>query len=304
MKVYINQRFQLTETQAKQLTELGAQINYYKTANEELLTGEIIVDFPEYINHLDFDLKHLKFVQLMSAGFESLAVNQLKQAGVKVANGRGLYSDPIAEYVLAYILATYKNIDLIAQNQAKHHWQKEMGNLALTNQKILILGTGSIGQAIAKRAQAFEMEVVGLNSTGHMQSGFSACYPLNELDKWLAWADIVVGALPANPATYHLLDQARLELMQDSAILINVGRGTLIKTEDLLAVLPKKLKKVILDVLEIEPLPIDHPLWEAPKVVITPHLSGQSSDNVLRNQQLIVKNLSAFLLGQTLINEL
>ena len=202
MNIYISKRYQLNNSDSKKINDLGGLIHYYETTIDDLSKVNILVDYPEKINNFSFMFENLKFVQILSAGYDKLDVDKFKSKGVILANGRGIHSKPIAEYVLGYILATYKSFDEISNNQRNKLWQRDLKNYSLSNKTILILGTGSIGQEIAKRTKAFEMRVLGVSYSGMLKNNFDACYKMNQLNEVLPLADIIVGALPANQYLY------------------------------------------------------------------------------------------------------
>lgn len=302
MNIYISKRYQLSQADEAKINAANGVVHYYDKEITDLSQVNILADYPERINNFPFQFPNLKFVQVLSAGYDRLDVDKFKAEGIILSNGRGLHSAPIAEYVLGYILATYKQFDALKENQIKSTWHRDYNIATLTNKTLLVLGTGSIGQEIAKRATAFDLKVVGVSYSGALKSHFAECYPISKLDEILPEADIVVGALPSNPDTYHLLNLARFKLMKDQAVLINVGRGDLINTDDLMLVLKDKFEKVILDVFEKEPLASDHPLWQHEKVIVTPHISfaAQNTDDNIK--KLIVDNVVAFLKDKPLIN--
>lgn len=244
--------------------------------------------------HLEYP--DLKFVQLTSAGYDSLDLEALQDRGITVMNARDVHSPPIAEYILAYILTIYKRTFHYKALQNDKDWNTDLKLDTLNEKRVMFLGAGSIAQATAKLLTAFGAHTLGLNSDGRTIQGFSECMSLEEGLKQIGDADIVVSTLPSSEATYHLLDYDTLKLMNESSILINIGRGDVIDEDALLKVLDKTIRHAVLDVFEEEPLSKDSKLWNHFKVIITPHLSYSTPDSNSRHASLFInqiKNISS-----------
>ncbi len=234
----------------------------------------------------------LRWVQSMGAGVDDLAQNPALPRECLVTRIVGQFGGPIAEYVFAYLLYLYKGVDRAISQQAHREWTPwrpdELGGLTIG-----LAGVGSIGQAIAARARAFNMRVCGLSRTK------APCAEVDEHfapDEWTAFAarcDAVVLALPLTPQTARMVDAGALAAMRDDAVLVNVGRGQLLDEDALVRTLHAgRLRAAVLDVFEEEPLPAAHPLWMAPRAYITPHIAGPSqisqvcaffADNLVRD---------------------
>lgn len=304
MKIYINKKYPLTEEAQQLVDTLGHQIITDLSTDIDLSEIEVYMDFPHFLADHASAFTNLKFIQFLSAGYDGIDVPLFKKQGALLANGRGLHSVPIAEYILSYILSIYKNHQLHATYQANQDWNRKNDNKSVSGKTVLILGTGSIGEETAKRCQAFDMKVVGINTKGYAVNHFDVCYPITALKQVLPEADVVVAALPLNDQTYHLLDESKLLSMKKDAIVINVGRGPLIDTAVLPKVLESHLKAVVLDVLEEEPLPKESPLWLNEKIIITPHISFAMEDVDSKIANLISHNLMHYLKGDPIINQL
>ena len=213
----------------------------------------------------------------------------------------------LAEHMLAGILSHVRQLPHYAKLQREHRWDNNWQETTLEGKVALILGAGDIGSEVAKRLEAFDMIVLGIRRTQEDLPYFDEIHPMQHLDQLLPLADVVVCALPGGDATIGLLNKFRLRKMKPTAILANCGRGSLIVTEDLVEVLQEgHLGGCVLDVLDPEPLPADHPLWDMEKVILTPHVGGlafghvaETSDKVYR---LAAKNLARFLSGEPLLN--
>ena len=245
---------------------------------------------------------NLKVLQITSAGFNHLDLVQIRQQNVQLYNARGAYSVPIAEYVLGKILEVLKKSQSFMQYQEQKIWESEVKMKSLYQKKAAILGTGSIGQEIAKRLQAFEVETYGFNSNGRSIDNFDYTHPLMKFSDLAKRFDIVILALPINESTHHFFNKERLLDIKHDAILVNIGRGSLIDESALIELLDTQFSTVILDVFEVEPLPKESVLWHHPKVIVTPHNSSHDPTATLKLRQLILDNLTAYIKNVPLKN--
>jgi phosphoglycerate dehydrogenase-like enzyme len=237
----------------------------------------------------------LKMVQLPSAGYDQIPINELKKRNIILANASGVYSIPISEWVIGKILEIIKQSKFYIQNQEKLIWKKNNQMIELPNRKALIFGAGSIGQEIAKRLNAFDVIVDGVNSNGRDTIHFRQCFDLQKGKQEASNYDILIFSMPNNEDTAGLVNEKFINTLKDTAILINVGRGTLINEQDLINALNNdKFSGVALDVMQTEPLPVQSELWSHPKVYITPHSSFISDGINKRRVDLITSNVLAF----------
>lgn len=244
----------------------------------------------------------LKFIQLASAGYDFLDIEQIKQRNITLCNARDMFSIPIAEFVLARILEVYKDLRLQNMQQQQKLWKKTIDLKELNQQKALILGTGSIGHEIAVRLKAFGVYAAGVNSNGRLVEGFDEGIASSSVIEHLARFDMVISSLPLNPQTHHLIDQAFIEAMNRNAILVNIGRGPVIDEQALIHALGNHLSAVILDVFEEEPLSEKSLLWASDKLYISSHTSFASPNNENRLNTLFADNLSAYIQNKPLRN--
>lgn len=217
----------------------------------------------------------LEWIHATSAGVDALMFPALIESDVTVTNARGIFDRSIAEYVLCTMLMFAKDFPRSMRLQAGHKW-KHRDTERAEGREVLIVGAGSIGRQIARLARA-----VGMNPHGvarRARSGdddFVAVHANEQLFDQLEVADFVVIAAPLTPQTEGLFDQKAFAAMKKEARLINIGRGPIVNTKDLIDALNKgEIAGAALDVFEEEPLPEDHPLWEMGNVILTPHMSG------------------------------
>lgn len=246
----------------------------------------------------------LKLLQLLSAGYDALDLSRLKKFNTRLCNASGTTSVAIAEFVIGILLLKYKQLDRFIDQQKANYWKQYHDLKEFTDKNIAILGTGSIGKEIAKRLNAFGCSITGYNSNGRSIEEFSNVHSISVLKNEIKNYDIVISCLPLNEGTRHLFDREMLLSMKKNAILVNVGRGGVVSLDAVLEVIDTHLGYVLFDVVEIEPLPADCPLWNHPKALITPHISYASDYRQQRLETLIVNNLLSFAKEMTLENEI
>ncbi|MFC4258370.1 D-2-hydroxyacid dehydrogenase [Marinobacter lacisalsi] len=217
----------------------------------------------------------LEWIHATSAGVDALMFPALIDSDVAVTNARGIFDRSIAEYVLCTMLMFAKDFPRSMRLQAGHKW-KHRDTERAEGREVLIVGAGSIGRQIARLARGIGMNPHGIaRRARNDDDDFIAVHANEQLFDQLAVADYVVIAAPLTPQTEGLFDQKAFAAMKESARLINIGRGPIVNTTDLIAALNKgQIAGAALDVFEEEPLPQDHPLWEMGNVILTPHMSG------------------------------
>lgn len=217
----------------------------------------------------------LQWIHATSAGVDALMFPALVDSEVVVTNARGIFDRTIAEYVLCTLLMFAKDFPGSLRYQREHRWQHRDSE-RLEGQRVLVVGAGSIGRQIARLASAVGLLVHGVARSGRRDDpDFISVHPQSELLAQLALADYVVIAAPLTPQTEGLFDREAFAAMRDSARLINIGRGPIVRTDDLIAALEAgSIAGAALDVFEEEPVPEQHPLWDMPNVIMTAHMAG------------------------------
>jgi phosphoglycerate dehydrogenase-like enzyme len=237
----------------------------------------------------------LRVIQTTSAGVDWL-IGQVP-GHITVCNARGVYDAPLAEWVVGAILAMQRGLVQSRDAQAQHAWET-IEPPDLLDRRVVILGQGSIGTAIADRLRPFGVELTGVARTAR-----DGVRGLADLDDVLPRADVLVNMLPLTTETAGLVDARRLGLLPDGALVVNAGRGRTIDTAALVAELRAGRLRAALDVTDPEPLPPDHPLWDLPDVLITPHMAGDSPESTIRAFRLAGDQIRRFAAGEPLINE-
>jgi len=239
-------------------------------------------------------MPRLRAVQLLTAGYEH-ALPHLPP-GVRLYNGRGLHDASTAEHAVALVLAAQRDLPRWAADQRAHVWDPHYTR-SLAGCRVLIVGYGSIGAAIEERLRPFEVTVTRLARRARPASGV---HGVEELHRLLPETDIVVVVTPLTPATRGLIGAAELAALPDDALVVNVGRGPVVDTEALLA--ERGRVRAALDVTDPEPLPADHPLWDAPGVLVTPHVGGGSTAFYPLAKRFVDEQLRRWAAGEPLVN--
>ena len=222
------------------------------------------------------EARQLRLLQLNSAGFDDyLAAGTLPES-VLLASASGAYGQAVSEHLLAMVLCLMKRLSAYRDDQRAHIWSDHGPVSSLEGARVLVLGTGDIGSHFARLASALGAHVTGARRhAGEPPEGFEALVTMAELRGSLGEANVVVSFLPSTPTTRGLVNADFFAAMRPGAFFANGGRGDLVISADLIAALKSgRLAGAALDVTSPEPLPPDHPLWDAPGVLITPHVSG------------------------------
>ena len=244
--------------------------------------------------------ERLKWVSTIYAGLDSFPLDLLKARGVKVTNGNGINAIAVAEYAVLGMLAAAKRFDEVLRLADRHEWPTDApGKVELFETSALIIGYGTIGQMIGERLEAF-----GVAVTGVTRSGRSGTLKPDQWQGKLGDYDWVILAAPSTDATRAMIGAPEIAAMKRSAWLINIARGDMIDQDALIeALTARHIAGAFLDTVHPEPLPPEHPLWSAPNVIHSMHLSGRSQTRMfLRAATLFLDNLQAFMAGREMRN--
>ena len=244
---------------------------------EQLMHADVLVvaDFRTGLLERCWPAHHdIKWVHATSAGVDALLFPALVKSDLLLTNARGVFDLGIAEYVLGAVLMFAKDTLGNLRHQRAHRWQHRETDL-ISGKQALIIGAGSIGGEVARLLSALGLEVTGVARSARDTPHFKQVVANEDLEKHLPNADYVVVTAPLTPATEGLINHQTLALMKPQAVLINVGRGAVVVTDDLVEALQQRvIAGAALDVVEPEPLPAQHPLWDMPNVMISAHMSG------------------------------
>lgn len=293
--------YQYTKPQFAALRALGLEVVWMREESgalpEHADQAEVAVCNGLFLHHKLTEFPHLRCVQLTSAGLDRVPVAEMRGKGIALYNARGVYSVPMAEFVLWGVLSLCKHANFFYANQKARVWEKDRTLSELAGKKVLVVGFGSVGAACAKRFRAFDATVLAADLQ-KPSGGFDVFYSMERLPEALSHADVIVLTLPLTEETRGMFGETLLKSCKKGAVLVNVARGALVDAAALSKALQSgDLGGAVLDVFETEPLPAESPLWDLPNVLITPHNSFVSEQNRDRLFSVILENLQAFLKG-------
>lgn len=248
--------------------------------------AEAIVLWGPSRSHLESaarDLTGVRLVQSLSAGVENIVAAGFRDGAV-VTTGAGLHSLTVAEHTVGLVLALLRSLPASLAAQSRHEWDRSIGGLqplnpperlnSLVGAEVLIWGFGQIGQTVAPVLAGLGAHVRGVARSAGERSGFEVIAEA-DVAAVLPATDVLIDILPATPSTARVIDAAVLGALPDRAVVVNVGRGTTVDQEALReALVAGTIGGAALDVTDPEPLPQDDPLWDAPRLIITPHSAG------------------------------
>ena len=295
MNVLITGAWNDAKGHIEEIEKMGHQVAFLQQERDSLPVDESWVEGVIcnglFLYHQIEKFTNLKYIQLTSAGFDRVDLEYVKERGIQIHNSRGVYSIPMAEFVIARVLEQYKKLGVFREQQRKKEWVKQRDLVELFGKRILIIGCGNIGTECAKRFKAFECEVVGVDVVQREDENYEKIVGLEKLNDELRMADVVVLTLPLTEETRSLIDEKHLNLLKKGSILVNIARGAVIDQ--------KALEHwdgcAILDVFEEEPLEEFSLLWEKDGFAISPHNSFIGEDNNMRLSTVIMNNISAVL---------
>jgi len=252
--------------------------------------------------------KNLRWIQNPAAGpFPGYYYPALIEHPVVVCNPRGIYNDHIAQHIMMFVLALARGLPYYMDAQRQKAWDKNArkhGYVDLTQATALIVGVGGIGHETAHLCNEFGLKVIGIDARWEYEVPFVEKHEPAELDTLLPLADFVITTTPHTPETEGMWHQARFSRMKNTAYFINIGRGKTTKLADLVSALEQGIIAGCgLDVFEVEPLPVESPLWQLPNVLITPHIAVKDAENIeARRFELFLENARRFVKNEPLRN--
>ncbi|MDF1603830.1 2-hydroxyacid dehydrogenase [Nocardioides sp. YIM 152315] len=239
-------------------------------------------------------MRGLEVIQTLTAGVDNIRPHV--PDGVLLCNGRGIHDTSTAELALTLILSSLRGVPRFVRDQDSHRWRPGW-RPALADRRVLIVGYGAVGEAIERRLLPFETEVVRVARRAR-----DGVHAIDELPTLLPAADVVVLVVPLTDETRGLVDAGFLAAMKDGALLVNLARGAVVDTPALIEALDSGRIHAAVDVTDPEPLPEDHALWDAPHLLITPHVGGASSAMWPRAYRLVREQLRRYAAGEELVN--
>lgn len=277
----------------------------------DVLDAEVLVAWANAADNLADAarrLERLRWVQTLAAGPDAVLAAGFAP-DVTITSGRSLHDGPVAEHTLALLLAVVRHLDELGAAQREHRWDTQhtvaqadpatARRYTLDGAHVVVWGFGSIAARLAPLLTALGARVTGVASSRGERHGYRVVTD-EDLADVLPAADVLVSLLPATDATRHAFDAARIDQLPDHAVFVNVGRGATVDEDALVAALREgRLGAAALDVTETEPLPAGSPLWDAPRLVLTPHAAGNRPQGA---SQLVQENLENLRAGRPLRN--
>lgn len=274
---------------------------------EELKKADVLVTYGEDLNEENITFaERLQWIFVASAGIEKIPAKSIAAKNIVVSNVRGIHKTPMAESIIAHILAEKRALPWIYKQQEKGEWSRKARLTELNGSTAVIIGPGAIGSEVGRLLQAFGVTTIGCNRSGDIAAYMDEMVQIDDLLSVLPRADIVLTMLPATTETTHFIRQEHFEAMKDTAMFMNFGRGNVVATNVLVQALQERLIwRAVLDVFEEEPIPADHILWKLDNVTISPHVSSFSSRYVERALELFKPSLVKWMNGeQDLVNKM
>lgn len=268
-------------------------------------SAQVIIGNPDPLSIPDYP--HLELIQLDSAGYDQYDVEKLNENKIRLCNASGCFDDVISEYVIGMMIMMYQKLDQYVLQQKQHTWKRMDQVRMISGSTVVVVGLGNIGSALAQRLHHLGAQVIGVRKHPERKvHGVERIVTLQQLDEVLPCADTVILCLPANDETKGCFQHRLFTLMKESAVFVNVGRGSLVSLNDIQSALDAHcIGGAILDVTEIEPLPKEHPLWDYDNVLITPHVAGTfaNADSFSQFEEIVLNNLKRYHEGKPLLNE-
>ena len=293
----------------------GYEIKFFE--NPEEASGNVsdaeVLFCNNYIDVIK-EMPNLKWCHTAFAGIGDFAKSGIFDSGeVLLSNSNGAYGRTISEYIIMASLMLFKRMTDYNQILYKREWRNDVKIRSIADSVILIVGTGDIGTETAKKFRTLGAKsIIGLNRSGRNVEEFDAVYPIDVFDKlfddksFADSIDLIVLCAPGTAESEGMLSRERIAMLSDKTYIVNIGRGTLIDQDALIDALNSgRLPGAVLDVVYPEPLPKDHPLWDAKNVIVTPHVSGNMSlqYTVDKTVSMFCENIGRLERGEKLINQ-
>ncbi len=306
MKIVISDMLGFEEEHVAWIHEAAGDDTVVFPESDEALLAEL-ADAEVFFGYHSPDVfsvaTNLKWMQTTSAGLDMMLTPEVREMGLQVTNASGLHAAPVVETAWALTLAVSRYLKHFGECQQKHAWD-QFTPYDLNDRTAGVVGLGGIGRRYAKIASAFGMRVIAVDK--HVQekpAEVDELWTLEGLNDLCAEADVVMIACPATAETQGLIGAEQLALMKPTGIIVNIARGGIIDEPALIECLTEgRIAGAGLDVTKVEPLPEDDPLWDTPRLVITPHIAGWSNDRSRSVVRFFCENLTRYKAGEPLRN--
>ena len=288
--------------------ETGDRLLYFnglKEAAGSLPEAEIVISWGNFSSSYLKLCNKLKWLFTFSAGVEGLPFEELAQRGIAVSNVRGIHGPQMAEQAFGMMIAFSRRLKECFENQHKNKWGNFETIGELTGKSLTIIGAGSIGMELARKAKAFDMDVTGLKRNACALPGFDRVWEMDRLHEALGISDYIVLLTPLTSETRHLIGVEEFEAMKPGSVFINMSRGDVVDEDAMIDAIRKGRPAYAgLDVFKTEPLPEGSPLWGMDNVIITPHNAGQSPHYTERAVDIFIGAYSLYRQGMPLPNSI
>jgi phosphoglycerate dehydrogenase-like enzyme len=238
---------------------------------------------------------NLKWIQTITAGVDNLPLKEINDRRIILTNARGVHKIQMAEFAIAAMINFARNFHVMQRNQIKGVWDRSMPQTEIYGKAVGIIGLGSIGEEIARKASFFGMRVLGVRKNPQPMKYVDQVYGIEEMDAVFQQCDYIINLLPLTAGTQKLIDKRFFASMKKTACFINIGRGPTVNQADLVdALKSNQIGGLVADVYEEEPLPEDSPLWKLENVILAPHIAGASPNYMKRAMDIIRHNLKVY----------
>ncbi|KAB1187384.1 MULTISPECIES: D-2-hydroxyacid dehydrogenase [Haloferax] len=281
------------------LSDVGVPVELVDE-DEQFGPGDAVVSFGHRDSFLDAD-----WVHCIRAGYDEFPVGVYDEAGTYLTNSTGIHGTTVGETVIGYLLVLARRLHVYRDAQHDHEWTRPRYHepFTLKDERICVVGLGTLGRGVADRAAALGMDVVGVRRSGEPVDNVSQVFTPDRLHEAIEDARFVVLATPLTEETEGMIAAPELETMRDDAFLVNVARGPVVDEDDLIAALEDEtIAGAAIDAFTEEPLPEDSPLWDFEEVVLTPHVSAATGKYHEDIAQLVGENVEHIAAGEELIN--
>lgn len=274
-------------------------VPHHEQATVPARSADVLMTFSPFMaDHVLREAPRLRWIQVLGSGVDGIVNLPSLRPEVIVTSGHGVQAAPVSEAALSLMFAMSRDLPRMVANQTARRWERWPSQL-LEGRTLGILGVGQIAAALARKARALGMRVIGVSSGVRELSDFERIYPREMLCEAVGEMDYFVVLTPHSPQTHHIVDARVLAAMRPSAFLINVARGGVVNEADLaVALRTGRLRGAALDVFQQEPLDESSELWGLPNVLISPHLGGLNSRYPKSVLPLVIENLTRFAAGQ------
>lgn len=293
--------FEFPDAYIARLKKIAGQYDFITCTDKSALMShlpdtEILMTFMGEFDAALLDLApDLKWIQAIAAGVDHLPLKEIGGRRIILTNTRGVHRIQMAEFAIAAMINFARGFHMMHRNQIKGVWDRSIPQDEIYGKVVGIIGLGTIGGEIAKKASFLGMRVIGVRKNPRPMKHVARVYGIDEMDTVFQHGDYIINLLPLTEATRKLIDKRYFGVMKKTGCFINIGRGPTVNQADLIdALTNNRIGGLVADVYEEEPLPEDSPLWKLENVILAPHIAGVSPNYMKRAMDVITHNLKAY----------